>query len=56
MTRAHVVVEELREEIEDALECRADRQAERLRIEVQWSGRPVRSGSLARKTGSRWID
>lgn len=34
ITRAHVNVEELREEIEDALECRADRQAERLRIEV----------------------
>lgn len=32
--RPTVNVEELREEIEDALECRADRQAERLRIEV----------------------
>ena len=34
ITRAHVNVKELREEIEDALECRAARQAERLRIEV----------------------
>jgi osmotically-inducible protein OsmY len=34
IARARVNVEGLREEIEDALECRADRQAERLRIEV----------------------